>query len=78
MGPSIWQLLIVLVIVLLIFGTKRLRSLGTDLGGAVKGFKGAMNKDGAESEDEDPDKLAKGEDAEVVDAKVADKDHDRV
>jgi len=42
-GISIWQLLIVLVIVVLIFGTKRLGSLGKDLGGAVKGFRGAMN-----------------------------------
>lgn len=45
---SIWQLLIVLVIVIAIFGTKRLKSLGTDLGGAVKGFRSAM--DDAEKE----------------------------
>lgn len=38
-GISIWQLLIILVIVALIFGTKRLRGIGGDLGGAVKGFK---------------------------------------
>lgn len=38
MGISIWQLLIILLIVLLLFGAKRLRSIGTDLGGAVKGF----------------------------------------
>lgn len=41
-GISVWQLLIVLVIVLLIFGTKKLRGLGSDLGGAVKGFKDSM------------------------------------
>ncbi len=41
-GPV--QLLIVLVIVLAIFGTKRLRTLGSDLGSAVKGFRGAMNE----------------------------------
>lgn len=40
---SIWQLLIVLVIVIAIFGTKRLKSLGSDLGGAVKGFRSAMD-----------------------------------
>lgn len=51
MGISIWQLLIVLVIVLLLFGTKKLRNLGSDLGGAVKGFKGAM-KDGSVEEEE--------------------------
>ncbi|MCC5795077.1 MAG: twin-arginine translocase TatA/TatE family subunit [Chromatiales bacterium] len=42
-GISIWQLLIVLLIVLLIFGTKRLKGLGTDLGGALKGFRKAMS-----------------------------------
>jgi len=41
-GISVWQLLIVLVIVLLIFGTKKLRNLGSDLGGAVKGFRSTM------------------------------------
>jgi len=59
MGISIWQLLIILVIVLLLFGTKKLRNLGSDLGGAVKGFKGAM-KDGAADDEEasgEPQKL---------------------
>lgn len=46
-GISIWQLLIVLVIVLLLFGTKRLKGLGGDLGGAIKGFKKAMSDDEA-------------------------------
>lgn len=41
-GP--WQLLIILVIVLAIFGTKKLRTLGSDLGGAVKGFRSAMTE----------------------------------
>jgi len=41
-GISIWQLVIVLVIVLLIFGTKKFRNMGSDLGSAVKGFKSAM------------------------------------
>ena len=43
---SIWHWLIVLVIVVLIFGTKKLKNMGTDLGGAVKGFKDGM-KDGS-------------------------------
>jgi sec-independent protein translocase protein TatA len=43
-GISIWQLLIVLTIVVLIFGTKRLKSIGSDLGGAIKGFKGAVDE----------------------------------
>ncbi len=44
---SIWHWLIVLVIVLLIFGTKKLRNIGEDLGGAVKGFKQGMREDNA-------------------------------
>jgi len=45
---SIWHWLIVLIIVLLIFGTKKLRNMGADLGGAVKGFKDGMKSDGEE------------------------------
>lgn len=44
-GISIWQLLIVLVIVVMIFGTKRLRNLGSDLGSAVKGFKKGLTEE---------------------------------
>ncbi len=44
-GISIWQLAIVLLIVVLIFGTKRLKSIGSDLGSAIKGFKKAMDTD---------------------------------
>ncbi|WP_372858090.1 Sec-independent protein translocase subunit TatA [Pseudoalteromonas sp.] len=44
-GISIWQLLIVLAIIVLLFGTKKLRGMGGDLGGAVKGFKKAMSDD---------------------------------
>jgi sec-independent protein translocase protein TatA len=47
-GLSIWHWLIVLVVVVLIFGTKKLRNVGQDLGGAVKGFKEGMK--GAENE----------------------------
>ena len=42
-GISLWQLLIVLLIVVVVFGTARLRSIGTDLGGALKGFRKAMS-----------------------------------
>ena len=44
-GISVWQLLIILVVVILIFKTKKLRTLGSDLGGAVKGFKKALSED---------------------------------
>lgn len=59
-GISIWQLLIVLVIVIAIFGTKKLRTLGSDVGSAVKGFRSAMNE-AEETKDELTDKS--GEDA---------------
>ncbi len=42
---SIWHWLIVLVVVMLVFGTKKLRNIGSDLGGAVKGFKEGMRSD---------------------------------
>lgn len=45
-GISIWQLLIILVIVVLIFGTKKLRGMGGDLGSAIKSFKKAVKDDG--------------------------------
>jgi sec-independent protein translocase protein TatA len=47
---SVWHWLVVLVIVLLVFGTKKLRNIGADLGGAVRGFKDGM-KDGAVNAD---------------------------
>ncbi|GAA5315766.1 MAG: Sec-independent protein translocase subunit TatA [Candidatus Pelagadaptatus aseana] len=74
-GISIWQLLIILVIVFMLFGTKKLRNLGGDLGGAIKGFKKAMDDDSAENKVEDQsqqdtnsEKVIEGE-AEKVDKK---------
>ena len=43
MGISVWQLLILLAVVVLLFGTKRLRNIGSDLGSAIKGFKNSMD-----------------------------------
>ena len=58
-GISVWQLLIILAIVIMLFGTKRLRTLGGDLGSAVKGFKKSMS-------DEEPDKAPEnGEDTDI-------------
>ena len=51
LGIGIWQLVIILVIVALIFGTKRLKSIGSDLGGAVKGFKKSMGTDDEPSDE---------------------------
>lgn len=62
MGFSVWNLLIILVIVLLLFGAKRLRNIGGDLGAAVKGFKKSM-KDEAEGVEvkKDEGKVIEGE-----------------
>lgn len=55
-GISIWQLLIIFAIIVLLFGTKKLRTLGSDLGSAVKGFKKAVDdKDAEQDEDKDAD-----------------------
>ncbi len=55
MGISVWQLVIILVIVLVLFGTKRIRNLGSDLGSAIKGFRSAV-REGEEDKDKDKDK----------------------
>lgn len=57
MGPSIWQLLIIFLIVLMLFGAKRLRNIGSDLGAAIKGFRGAM-KDGEDNKDTEAEPTA--------------------
>lgn len=68
-GIGIWQLLIILVIVLLLFGTKKLRNLGGDLGGAIRGFKKAVSekKTAADTEEIGKDEQA-GEAATVKEA----------
>lgn len=70
MGISVTQLLIILVIVVVLFGTKRLRNLGGDLGGAIKGFKSAI-KDGSEGK-----KLA-DEENDTVDSEVSSKQQEK-
>ena len=58
-GISMWQLLILLLIVVLVFGTKRLRNMGGDLGAAVKGFRKGMEEAKDEGEDTlEPDQIA--------------------
>jgi sec-independent protein translocase protein TatA len=74
---SIWHWLVVLIIVLLIFGTKKLRNIGSDLGGAIKSFKDSM-KEGAEGHElesgkgTEPKKMT-GESGRVIDAEVTSK-----
>lgn len=65
---SIWHWLIVLLVVVLIFGTKKLRNLGSDLGGAVKGFKEGMKGD------EEPPKQAQ-QGGQVIEGEIKDKTH---
>jgi sec-independent protein translocase protein TatA len=60
--PSLMELIIILVIVLLIFGGKRLKNIGSELGGAIKGFKSSVKE--TESEDKD----------DIIEAKVEAKD----
>lgn len=67
-----WQLLIVLLIVVLIFGTKRLRSIGGDLGGALKSFRKAMDSDEEPGDEEqsEPKRIEDGQpDAEFSEQK---------
>ena len=67
MGISIWQLLIILAIVLVLFGAKRLKNVGSDLGGAIKGFKQSMREGEDEVsekkslDDKDEDHVIEGE-----------------
>lgn len=63
-GISIWQLLIILVIVVLIFGTKRLKTLGGDLGSAMKSFRRAMETDDEGKGEHDDEHKQIGADAE--------------
>lgn len=65
---SIWHWLIVLLVVVLIFGTKKLRNIGTDLGGAVKGFKDGMKteEDKSQAKTEIPPKTGQTIEGEVT------------
>ncbi|MEM1405025.1 MAG: twin-arginine translocase TatA/TatE family subunit [Pseudomonadota bacterium] len=56
-GISIWQLLIILAIVVMLFGTKRLRTLGSDLGSAVKGFRSSMHDEDAKDAEGDAEEV---------------------
>ncbi len=58
---SIWHWLIVLLIIVLIFGTKKLRNVGQDLGGAVKGFKDGMKEGTSEKAAEAPPQVGSGQ-----------------
>lgn len=73
MGISIWQLVIVLGIVILLFGTKKLRNMGGDMGSAINSFKKAM-KQGEKDADKNLDNKDSGN---VIDAEVTKKEKDK-
>jgi sec-independent protein translocase protein TatA len=76
MGISIWQLLIILAIVIVLFGTKRLGTIGSDLGKAIKGFKNAMHE--GEDEAQGDKKLDSKESGRVIDGEVTGRNKDKV
>ncbi|MFT6092739.1 MAG: sec-independent protein translocase protein TatA [Pseudohongiellaceae bacterium] len=66
-GIGVWQLVIILLIVFMLFGTKKLRNMGSDLGGALKGFKSAMGDDDKEKDQNQLSESAEDIDGEAVD-----------
>jgi sec-independent protein translocase protein TatA len=66
-GLHIWHLLIILIIVVMLFGTKRLSTLGSDLGDMVKGFRKSMSEDGVASKNGDGNEQTKSADADSKD-----------
>ncbi|MBR9857576.1 MAG: Sec-independent protein translocase subunit TatA [Oceanisphaera sp.] len=75
-GISVWQLLIVVLIVVLLFGTKKLRGMGSDLGSAVKGFKKAMTDEEKDKKDADFEQQSLADKKEQGDA-LNQKDQDK-
>lgn len=73
-GISIWQLVILLVIVVLVFGTKRLRNMGGDLGAAIKGFRKGMSDE--EADKGEPEKLSEEASQAEADAEFREKEED--
>lgn len=76
MGISIWQLLIILAIVLVLFGAKRLKNVGSDLGGAIKGFRQSM-RDG-EGEAKTDSKLDDKKKDQVIEGESTRHENDKV
>ena len=75
MGISVWQLLIILAIVLVLFGAKRLRNIGSDLGGAIKGFRQSIK---GESNPQTENKVEDSKGSRVIDGEVTSKDREKV
>ena len=72
---GIWELLVILLIVALLFGTRKLRTIGSDLGGAVKGFRSAMTEAEKEADQDLLDEGSKDKDkGQVIDGEVTSKE----
>lgn len=75
-GISIWQILIILLIVILLFGTKKLRNVGGDLGAAIKNFKKSVKEGEAEGGSESEDaKQVENKEGRVIDAEAKKDEH---
>lgn len=83
MGISIWQLLIVLVIIILLFGTKKLRNIGADLGEGIKNFRNSVKEGEGEADTatteskEPPPRVTKVEDDDIIEGEVTSKQEHR-
>ena len=75
-GPL--QLLIILLIVLLLFGTKKLRNIGSDLGGAIKGFRNSVRDEGEGDEKKAGEEMEHSEANRVIEGEVTPKEKDKV
>lgn len=73
MKLGIWELLIILVIVMLLFGTKKLKSIGTDLGAAIRGFRSSVGEADAEGKT-DASAAAPPSQGRVIEGEVVDRD----
>jgi len=76
-GISIWQLLIVLAIVILIFGTKKLKNIGSDLGGAIKNFKKSMGDEKSKTDNSEKLEQAEADNAAESASEVSSKEPEK-
>jgi sec-independent protein translocase protein TatA len=77
MGISIWQLLIILLIVVLLFGTRKLAGIGKDLGGAMKGFREAVREPSKDEADAGKEHVEHREGERIIEGKVESKENER-
>jgi sec-independent protein translocase protein TatA len=82
MGISLPQLLIILLIIIVLFGTKKLRNIGSDLGGAIKNFRNSMRESEKEEtladEQQSPPQVTQNESGRVIEGQVTDKQTNKV